>query len=130
MPLSQDERQHVLKLSENDDRDRFDEAIELVRNHYHILLTRGKKGCYIYCVDPELRRYLCKLLDQDNPENYHPRYELPRVYWEEVIGNNSNHTYHRPDCQYAPRRRDRRVEFETAEEAREAGYRPCFTCNP
>ena len=33
-------------------------ADEIIRNTYRTLLTRGMKGCYIYCVDPELEKYL------------------------------------------------------------------------
>lgn len=33
-------------------------ADEIIRNTYRTLLTRGMKGCYIYCVDPELEQYL------------------------------------------------------------------------
>lgn len=33
-------------------------ADEIIRNTYRTLLTRGMKGCYIYCVDPELKQYL------------------------------------------------------------------------
>ncbi|MBO4450305.1 MAG: DUF2075 domain-containing protein [Clostridiales bacterium] len=37
-------------------------ADEIIRNAYRTLLTRGMKGCYIYCVDPELEKYLkCRL---------------------------------------------------------------------
>jgi len=31
---------------------------DLVKNVYRILVTRGMRGCYIYCVDDETRRYL------------------------------------------------------------------------
>ncbi|MCI5495084.1 MAG: DUF2075 domain-containing protein [Roseburia sp.] len=33
-------------------------ADEIIRNTYRTLLTRGMKGCYIYCVDDKLREYL------------------------------------------------------------------------
>lgn len=33
-------------------------ADRIVRNTYKVLLTRGQKGCYIYCQDPALRNYL------------------------------------------------------------------------
>ena len=33
-------------------------ADSLIRNTYKVLLTRGQKGCYIYCEDPSLREYL------------------------------------------------------------------------
>lgn len=33
-------------------------AEKLIRNTYKVLLTRGVKGTYIYCEDPDLREYL------------------------------------------------------------------------
>lgn len=33
-------------------------ADRLIRNTYKVLLTRGQKGCYVYCEDPALRQYL------------------------------------------------------------------------
>ena len=37
-------------------------AEELIKNTYKTLLTRGQKGCYIYCEDRNLREYLRGLL--------------------------------------------------------------------
>lgn len=37
-------------------------ADELIKNTYKTLLTRGQKGCYIYCEDKALREYLKDLL--------------------------------------------------------------------
>lgn len=31
---------------------------QLILNTYKTLLTRGQKGCYVYCEDPELRKYI------------------------------------------------------------------------
>ena len=33
-------------------------ADEIIKNTYRTLLTRGQKGCYIYCEDKELAEYL------------------------------------------------------------------------
>lgn len=33
-------------------------ADEIIKNTYRTLMTRGMKGCYIYCVDKELSNYL------------------------------------------------------------------------
>lgn len=43
-----------------------DEAIadRIIRNTYKTLLSRGQKGCYIYCEDSELRDYLRERLSQ------------------------------------------------------------------
>lgn len=37
---------------------------EIIKNTYRTLLTRGQKGCYIYCVDKNLSEYLKKRLKQ------------------------------------------------------------------
>lgn len=33
-------------------------ADRIIKNTYRVLMTRGMKGCYVYCVDPELSKYL------------------------------------------------------------------------
>lgn len=35
-----------------------DIADKIIKNTYRTLLTRGQKGCYIYCVDENLKLYL------------------------------------------------------------------------
>ncbi|MDR7079747.1 DUF2075 family protein [Neobacillus niacini] len=35
-----------------------DPLVELVRNTYKTLMTRGMKGCYVYCCDKGLERYI------------------------------------------------------------------------
>ncbi|MBP3890814.1 MAG: DUF2075 domain-containing protein [Solobacterium sp.] len=37
-------------------------ADELIKNTYRTLMTRGMKGCYVYCCDKELSNYLKKCL--------------------------------------------------------------------
>ena len=32
--------------------------IKIIKNTYRVLLTRGMKGCYIYCRDEALQNYL------------------------------------------------------------------------
>lgn len=141
MPINAEARADVTVLSKNKDAKYFEEAKGLVRNHYHILLTRGRKGCYIYCTDPALREYLCKLLNQDKTNTYDKHYDFQKAKWEDdriaqnantgtVMGNSFNYSYHRPDCQYAPKNPQKRVEFSSLEKAKEAGYRPCRNCNP
>ena len=39
-----------------------DLADQIIRNTYRTLMTRGMKGCYIYCVDKELGQYFKKML--------------------------------------------------------------------
>ena len=33
-------------------------ADEIIKNTYRTLMTRGMKGCYVYCVDEKLAEYL------------------------------------------------------------------------
>ena len=33
-------------------------AMMIIRNTYRTLMTRGQKGCYVYCTDSELASYL------------------------------------------------------------------------
>jgi len=37
------------------------EVDEIIRNTYRVLLTRGQKGCFVYCCDPALGSYLKSL---------------------------------------------------------------------
>ncbi len=39
-----------------------DDARRLILNTYKTLLTRGQKGCYVYCEDEALREYIKKLV--------------------------------------------------------------------
>ena len=39
-------------------------AHQLILNTYKTLLTRGQKGCYVYCEDPELRKQIKSLLSK------------------------------------------------------------------
>lgn len=41
-----------------DDQIKMDKSMELLKNRYRILLTRGLKECYIYCHDDNLRKHL------------------------------------------------------------------------
>ena len=41
-------------------------ADEIIKNTYRTLMTRGQKGCYIYCTDKKLSEYLKKRLNQNN----------------------------------------------------------------
>lgn len=38
-------------------------ADEIIRNTYRTLLSRGQKGCYIYCEDKELLKHISDLLN-------------------------------------------------------------------
>ena len=39
-------------------------ADEIIKNTYRTLMTRGMKGCYIYCTDPGMREYIRGRLNQ------------------------------------------------------------------
>ena len=39
------------------------EADKFIRNTYRVLLSRGMKGCYIYCEDEALRKYLKEIIN-------------------------------------------------------------------
>ena len=39
-------------------------ADEIIKNTYRTLLTRGMKGCYIYCTDPGMASYLKSRLEK------------------------------------------------------------------
>ena len=43
----------------------FDLADRIIRNTYRTLLSRGQKGCYIYCEDKELMKYISKMLNKE-----------------------------------------------------------------
>ena len=46
-------------------------ADEIIKNTYRTLMTRGMKGCYVYCTDPGMREYIRSRLDlvSKNQEN-------------------------------------------------------------
>ena len=47
-------RPHKKVILEND----TDIIDKLIRNTYKVLFTRGQKGCYLYVMDKELKKYL------------------------------------------------------------------------
>lgn len=56
-------------------------ADEIIRNTYRTLMTRGQKGCFVYCTDKELEGYLIERvrdIQQSYEENEFFR-EMPRV---------------------------------------------------
>ena len=54
----------IKKLSKENPEEARKRADEIIRNTYRTLLTRGMKGCYIYCVDSELERYMKERINQ------------------------------------------------------------------
>ena len=41
-------------------------ADEIIKNTYRTLMTRGQKGCYIYCEDKPLAEYLKSRINRCN----------------------------------------------------------------
>lgn len=54
----------IKKLSKSNPDEARARADQIIRNTYKTLLTRGMKGCYIYCVNSELEEYLKERLKQ------------------------------------------------------------------
>ncbi|ARJ40379.1 ATP-binding protein [Sporosarcina ureae] len=48
----------IKKLAKEDPEKAYVVADPIIRNTYRTLMTRGLKGCFIYCTDPELQSYL------------------------------------------------------------------------
>jgi uncharacterized protein len=54
----------------------------IVKNTYRTLMTRGMKGCYVYCTDVPLADYLrsrLRMAGEDIPENVHEAVAAPVV---------------------------------------------------
>lgn len=52
----------IKKLYETDPEFALKEADEIIKNTYRTLMTRGMKGCYVYCTDSKLANYLRECL--------------------------------------------------------------------
>lgn len=59
--ISKDDNTSGIRLKSTSD----EEADKLIRRTYKVLLTRGIKGCYIYCEDEVLRNYLKEKLNKN-----------------------------------------------------------------
>ncbi len=59
---------------------------EIIKNTYRTLMTRGQKGCYIYCTDKNLAEYLKRRLNKNNGIEYLID-EEERKYTSKVAGN-------------------------------------------
>ena len=56
LAISKDDKSSGIRGASDDD------ARRLILNTYKTLLTRGQKGCYVYCEDPALREYFKKMI--------------------------------------------------------------------
>ena len=59
--ISKDDKTSGIRLKSTSN----EEADKLIRRTYKVLLTRGIKGCYIYCQDEALRNYLKEKLNKN-----------------------------------------------------------------
>lgn len=48
----------IRKIEKSDSERAYEIADEIIKNTYRTLMTRGMKGCYVYCTDETLRDYL------------------------------------------------------------------------
>ena len=53
----------IKKLYKENPKEALERADEIIKNTYRTLLTRGMKGCYIYCTDPGMEKYLKERLE-------------------------------------------------------------------
>lgn len=44
----------------------FEKASKIIKNTYRTLLTRGMKGCYVYCTDKETAEYFKNMITNNN----------------------------------------------------------------
>ncbi|QJR35219.1 DUF2075 domain-containing protein [Gemmatimonas groenlandica] len=64
----QDKSLHGLKkLAKTDSAKAAQVADQIIKNTYRTLMTRGMKGCYIYCTDPETSDYFRSCLRRESP---------------------------------------------------------------
>ena len=52
----------IKKMYKENPEEALKRADEIIKNTYRTLMTRGMKGCYIYCTDPGMREYISKRL--------------------------------------------------------------------
>lgn len=69
--------QGMKKLAKNNKAEAMQKAAEIIKNTYRTLLTRGQKGAFLYCTDPETNQYFKDIMG--NKQNI----ELPET--EEVV---------------------------------------------
>ena len=60
----------IKKMYQEDKEKALNLADEIIKNTYRTLLTRGQKGCYIYCEDKQLAQFLKSKLRRHNGITY------------------------------------------------------------
>ncbi len=63
---------------------------EIIKNTYRTLMTRGQKGCYIFCTDPETRDYFmsmsqCRYEQANTDASPYQGLELPIVAFDDAM---------------------------------------------
>ncbi|MDN4527135.1 DUF2075 domain-containing protein [Fictibacillus fluitans] len=67
----------IKKLAKEDLEKAQELADQIIRNTYRTLMTRGMKGCFIFCTDPELNKYFKERLKKSAPyEDLSPKVEV------------------------------------------------------
>lgn len=56
----------IKKLYKENPEEALVRADEIIKNTYRTLLTRGMKGCYVYCTDMRLKKYLAESLNMQS----------------------------------------------------------------
>ena len=56
------------RLMKTDPENTTERVNRIIRNTYRTLMTRGMKGCFVYCVDPALGEYFKRRLATSPPE--------------------------------------------------------------
>ncbi|MBN2807149.1 MAG: DUF2075 domain-containing protein [Prolixibacteraceae bacterium] len=70
----------IKKLLKEDRDEALAIADRIIKNTYRTLLTRGMKGCYVHCCDPNLAEYLKSRIQNNQQANEFPEVRLiPRV---------------------------------------------------
>lgn len=95
----------------------------IIKNTYNVLLSRGVKGCYIYCCDKKLEKHLnekgIKYYESDTSCKPCNTY----------IGDKNGQVFHMEDCLYVQNISEKET-FNTSEDAISEGYKPCTSCKP
>lgn len=58
----------IVKFSKENPEEANRMADEIIKNTYRTLMSRGMKGCYIYCCDDGLKQYLKKRIEMGNTQ--------------------------------------------------------------
>ncbi|MCQ2459054.1 MAG: hypothetical protein MJ081_01645 [Ruminococcus sp.] len=97
----------------------------LVRNTYYVMLSRPRHNLAIWFKDDVTKKHVAEIFGIALEESMATADET-----NIIVGNRNNKSYHKANCRFAPSNRLKRVEFWSVEEAINASYTPCQSCNP